>query len=65
MRSNAENFGSVISLADYRERLRARFDGPPSPGPIGGRKATNDVLLAEVVSADALQETRIRLTPAC
>lgn len=44
---------NVISLESYRRRMRPWPDDPPRPGPIGGRKATADTLLAEVVVADA------------
>ena len=49
---------NVISLENYRRRLRPWPDDPPRPGPIGGRKATDDALLAEVVLADAVERMR-------
>ena len=49
---------NVISLEDYRRRARLRPDDPPRPGPIGGRKAKEDALLAEVVFADAVERMR-------
>jgi hypothetical protein len=47
---------NVISLEAYR---RARlWPDPPRPGPIGGRKSTDDALLVEVVIADAARTMR-------
>jgi hypothetical protein len=49
---------NVISLTDYRKRLRPWDDGPPGPPPLGGRKRSSDTLLAEFVLADSARELR-------
>jgi hypothetical protein len=51
-----ETAANVISLEDYRRRRI--WPDPPRPGPIGGCKAKDDALLAEVVIADAAERMR-------
>jgi hypothetical protein len=49
---------NVISLAEYRRRLRPWHDDPPGPRPVATRKARDDALLSEVVVAAPAQVSR-------
>jgi hypothetical protein len=48
---------NVVSLEVYRRRPRPWPD-KPRPGPIGGRKAKEEAVLAEIVFADGRGATR-------